>query len=265
MNSCLSQTELMIRFSTTSFICLLTAGCSGIEMRDLVTPRPVPAQSCVVVGFLGGRGRWDDETREVRRAALRLRSPERSIHVETFENRRRDVAERFVIEALDRDGSGEVEPNELRSSRLVVYGLSFGGAAVVKFARQLEPRGIPVALTVQIDSVGRGDGRIPSNVEQALNLYQDNGWLIRGEHPVRADAPERTRLLGNVRFDYNQPPGSEISLEGVPWWALVFRVAHARMTRDPAVWSLVEQTVRGACAGEELSPFEVSQPPQGRD
>lgn len=242
-------------------ITVLATSCSGIEIHDLTAPRPAPSQSCVVVGFLGGRGRWDDDTREVRRTALRLRDPGRRVFVETFENRSRDVAERYVLEALDRNGSGSVEPNEAGSSRLVIYGLSFGGAAVMKFARRLQVRRVPVTLTVQIDSAGLGDGRVPANVKQTLNLYQDNGWLIRGEHPVRADEPEHTKVLGNVRFDYNRPPGSDISLEHVPWWSLVFRVAHARMSRDPAVWSLVERVVRGACAGEALDA--IVSPPVG--
>ena len=35
----------------------------------------------------------------------------------------------------------------------------------------------------------RGDGSIPTNVRAALNLYQDNGAVIRGERPIRAEDP----------------------------------------------------------------------------
>lgn len=231
-------------------IALPSSSCTRIQYQDLTVVRPVPASSCVVVGFLGGRGRWDDETREVRRLALRLRDSAPRVHVETFDNRSRSVAERFVVEALDRDRNGSLDEREATASRVVVYGLSFGGAAVVKFARQLDELRIPVALTVQVDSVGIGDGRIPANVEHALNLYQDNGWLIAGEHPIQAENPDLTRVLRNIRFDYNRPPGSEISLNGLPWWSLVFRIAHARMSRDPRVWSRVETAIRQGCAKE---------------
>jgi thioesterase domain-containing protein len=68
-----------------------------------------------------------------------------------------------------------------------LYGQSFGGAAVVKLARQLDKLGVPVLLTVQIDSVGRGDARIPPNVARAASLFQRNGVLISGEAPIVAE------------------------------------------------------------------------------
>jgi hypothetical protein len=217
----------------------LLAACSGITLAEIGTPLPVPDASCVVVGFLGGRDRWEDDRKGVRQLALRLADPSSDTYAETFENRRRSVALDFVVSA--RRG---------RSIRLVVYGQSFGGAAVLKFARELEERAIPVDLTVQIDSVGRGDGRIPPNVRYAANFYQDDGWVIEGEHPVEAEDPIRTEVLGNWRLDYDSSPGKDVSLAGVPWYKRIFRVAHARMDRDPRVWSSVERLVRAACSGE---------------
>ncbi|MGH9364452.1 MAG: hypothetical protein ACRD1B_04190, partial [Thermoanaerobaculia bacterium] len=180
----------------------------------------------------------------VRRLALDLRVGERNIFAETFENRRRDVAEEFLREVL---GPGASQP------RLVVYGQSFGGAAVLKFARSLERRSIEVALTVQIDSVGRGDGLVPPNVRFAVNLYQSDGWFLRGEQPIRAEDLGKTVILGNRQFHYNQPPGSEIDVADVPWWKLIFRIPHARMDRDPRVWDLAGRAIRAACAGDDLA------------
>ncbi|MGH9337646.1 MAG: hypothetical protein ACRD21_28175, partial [Vicinamibacteria bacterium] len=182
------------------------------------TPRPIPRGACLVIGFLGGRDAWDDETKGVRRLALDLRRT--GIFAETFENRRRQVAVELAREALDGEGNAR---------RLVVYGQSFGGAAVVKFARELQA---PIDLTIQIDSVGKDDGVLPGNVRSAANLYQANGWFIEGEHPIVASDPAKTRILGNWRFDYSKPPGSDISLADVPWWKLAFRIPHARMDRD---------------------------------
>lgn len=231
--------------SGSALVLALLAGCSPIVLSDVQTPRPAPEGSCLIVGFLGGRDRWDDDTKGVRQLALRLSDPASGLYAETFENRRRGVALDFVRQAV----AG-------RSLPLVVYGQSFGGAAVVKFARQLEAESIPIVLTVQIDSVGRSDGLVPPNVRYAANLYQNNGRFIRGQHPVQAEDPSRTTLLGNARFDYDSKPGSDVSLEAVPWFKRLLRVAHARMDRDPRVWSLVERLVRAACSGEELSPFE---------
>ena len=224
----------------------LAAGCGGVRIQDLSAKPPLPDGACVVVGFLGGRDRWNDEDKGVRRLALALRDLGRNIFAETFENRRREVAEEFVREAMGGGDSGQ---------RLVVYGQSFGGAAVVKFARSLEKLSIPVTLTVQIDSVGRGDDRVPANVRYALNLFQSDGWFIRGEQPIRAEDLEKTVILGNERFEYDRPPGSTIDVADVPWWKLVFRIPHARMDRDERVWDLAGRAIRAACAGEDLALF----------
>ncbi len=93
---------------------------------------------------------------------------------------------------------------------------------------------------------------IPPNVRHALNLYQDSGLVLEGEHPIEAEDPSRTRLLGNWHFDYNGPPGSTISVDGLPPWKLFLRVAHAKMDRDPRVWESVGAMLTGACEGQDL-------------
>jgi hypothetical protein len=230
---------------STALLLLFFSGCGGVNLHDLVTRPPLPEGSCVVVGFLGGRSRWDDESQGVRRLALALRDPGKQIFVETFENQRRDVAEEFVL-GLFRKGAPP--------PRLVVYGMSFGGAAVVKFARMLEKHSIEIDLTVQLDSVGRGDELVPGNVRYALNFFQSDGWFIRGEEPIRAEAPESTVVLGNRRFHYDRPPGSEIDISDVPWWKLAFRIPHARMDRDERVWTVAGDAIRSACGGDTMVP-----------
>lgn len=222
-----------------------TAGrlyAQGLE--DLATKTPLASGDCLIIGFMGGRDRWNDDRRAVRKLALKLRAMNRQdVHVETIENRKRSVAIHFVRKALNRNQDGELDDEERRSARLILYGHSFGGAAVVKFARQLKKMDLPVLLTVQVDSVGRGDAVIPANVRQAANLYQRNGWVIRGEPKIRAEDPERTTILGNFRFDYSK---KKIDLAGVPWHKKIFRTAHARMEHDPEVWAKVEELIRGA-------------------
>jgi hypothetical protein len=203
----------------------------------------------VIVGFLGGRDAWNDGVKGVRQVALRLRDPTRHLYAETFENKSRDVAEAFVTEAFD--GVDDKSDRPI----LIVYGQSFGGAATVKFANQLEKRGRPIHLTLQIDSVGRGDGELPPNVQFAANLYQANGRFIKGENPIRSSDPARTRILGNWVFDYDHPPGSEISIDDLPWWKTIFRAAHAKMDRDGRVWNIVEVLIRAGCRGDDLEQF----------
>lgn len=231
---------------------VLAITCRSARLADLEAPQPVPPGSCVVIGFLGGRDRWDDATKGVRRLAIALRDGDRRIYAETFENRRVDLALDFVRRALDADGDGSVEPMEADRARLVVYGQSLGGWATVVFARLLAGQDIPIRLTIQMDSVGPNDGRIPPNVRDAANFYQDEGRIIAGENPIVAADPSRTRVLGNWELDYDRSPGSVIRIDDLPWHKTIFRADHARMDRDPRVWAGAERLIQGACEGEDL-------------
>ncbi|MBI4461192.1 MAG: hypothetical protein HY648_14185, partial [Acidobacteria bacterium] len=131
-------------------------------------------------------------------------------------------------------------------ARLILYGQSFGGAAVVKVAQELKRMNTPVLLTVQVDSVGLNDARIPPNVACAANLFQRDGILIQGEPEILAEDAARTRIIGNFRYDYGD---REFDLSEFPWWKKVFRVAHLKMEVDPAVWTKVEEMIVGAVGG----------------
>ena len=211
------------------------------QFQHFTAPRPLQPGHTLVLGFMGGRDSWRNTEVGVGRTARWLRQKAISgVHVETVENLKRDLALRLVRACLDSNGDGRLQPKERLGARIILYGQSFGGAAVVKFARQLDRLGIPVLLTVQVDSVGRGDGLIPPNVRAAANLYQDNVRLIRGEAPIRAADSGRTRILGNFRFDYSN---LDIDLSHLRWYKKIGRRAHAKMDRDPAVWRKVEELI----------------------
>ena len=159
------------------------------------------------------------------------------MHVETVENKKRDLALQLIHNAFDRNRDGQLDDLERISVRLILYGKSFGGAAVVKLARQLQALHIPIRLTVQIDSVGRNDSIIPSNVALAANLFQRNGLIIKGEPEIRPEDPQKTNIIGNLEFDYDR---KKIDLSGVPWFKKLFRTAHSKMNVDPDVWAKVE-------------------------
>lgn len=220
------------------------ASCTPLpaqQFQHFTAPRPMQPGHTLVLGFMGGRDSWRNTEVGVGRTARWLRRKAMpGVHVETVENTRRDLALRLVRACLDGNGDGRLQPEERQRARIVLYGQSFGGAAVVKFARQLDRLGVPVLLTIQVDSVGRGDGLIPPNVRAAANLYQDNGRLIRGEAPIRAADSGRTRILGNFRFDYSN---LDIDLSHLRWYKKIGRRAHAKMDRDPAVWRKVEELI----------------------
>jgi hypothetical protein len=238
--------------STASVAALLAIGCATVEFDDLSTPMPVPSGSCVTIGFLGGLDRWNDASKAARSLALELRDPAGRGYAETFENRRIDVALAFVQRALDSDGDGALTAAERGRARWVVYGQSLGGGSAVGLAWRLESLGVPVELLVLLDSVSWFDEPIPPNVRLAAALYQDDGWVIRGESDPRLADPRRTQRILE-EFDYDRPPGSTISLRGLPWTKLVLRVAHSRMDRDPRVWERARHLARAACEGPGIA------------
>ncbi|HEX2492035.1 MAG TPA: hypothetical protein VHR27_21700 [Blastocatellia bacterium] len=213
----------------------------GQRYHHFTTPTPLEENKILILGFLGGREPWNNPHRNVRKLALKLRAqyPD-TTRVETVENKKRNLALELIRRAFDRNHDGQLDAQERANVRLIIYGQSFGGAAVVKLARELERMGAPVLLTVQVDSVGRGDRIIPANVARAANLFQRNGLFIRGEPEVRAQDPSRTVIIGNFEFDYRN---KKIDLSEESRMKRLFRVAHTKMDFDPAVWSLVEELI----------------------
>ena len=227
---------------------LLLASCNaclwrGQRYRHFITPTPLQQNEILILGFMGGREPWNNDKRGVRRLALKLRSMySPDIRVETVENKKRKLAIELILNAFDGNRDGKLDEQEVASVRLILYGQSFGGAAVVKLARQLKWMGVPVLLTVQVDSVVRDDGVIPPNVLRAANLFQDNGF-IRGEPEIRAENPAKTTIIGNFKFDYEN---KKIDISKVSWGKKVFRVAHTKMEYDPEVWAKVEELIGDA-------------------
>jgi hypothetical protein len=216
------------------------SGCQarGQRYSDIQIPTPISPKGTLIIGFMGGRDSWRDQGVGVGRLAAKLRKSElNGVHIETVENLKRSLALRFVKNSLDRDGNGQLDDSERSSARIILYGQSFGGAAVVKFARQLNEIGVPVLLTVQIDSVGRGDEIIPANVRTAANFYQNNGKIIRGANNIRAADPNRTTILFNRRIDYRN---RHVQVRKLPWYKKAFRSDHVKMDSDPEVWQDVE-------------------------
>ena len=233
---------LIVLLTTLGF--LMDGGVArvrGQHYEQFITRTPLPEGNTLVIGFLGGREHWNNERLNGRRLALKLRALNLpGVHVETAENMRRDVVLELVRNAFDRNRDGMLDAQERSHVRLIIYGQSFGGAAVVKLANQLHEMEVPVLLTVQVDSVGLNDGTIPSNVARAANLYQANGLVIRGQPEIHAADAMKTIILGNWRYDYSH---KEIDLSLVPWYRKAFRTAHIKMDNDPEVWARVESLI----------------------
>ena len=243
-------TQLQARRLTAAFalVGVFVLSLPSQTWEDFRTPTPISPDKTLVIGFLGGRERWDNDERSPRKLALKLRSRQiPGLHVETLANRKRPLAVTLIERAFDRNRDGVLDPTEGASARIVIYGLSFGGAAAVKLARDLSERNIPVLLTIQIDSVGRDDALIPPNVRRAANFYQTDGLVIRGEGPIRAEDPSRTTIIADCRMDYSK---RKIDISHVNWFKKLGRVAHSYISYDPQVWTGVEKLILGEASRE---------------
>jgi hypothetical protein len=234
---------------------LIVLACLARAQRysDFTTPRPLPPGSVLVIGFLGGIEHWNSEGRPVNRLAAELRERKiPGVYVETVEHKHRDLAKRLVLEAFDRNGDGKLDEQECAAARLILYGHSMGGASVVKLARELGNLGVPVLLTVQLDSIGRGDRDIPVNVARAANFYQRNGSpFLRGQPEIRADDPARTTILGNFKYDYRK---RNVDLSGVNPIERATGGSHTKMEFDPEVWQRVESLILKEIEEQPLKP-----------
>jgi len=143
---------------------------------------------------------------------------------------------------LDTDHSGTLSAAEKLNARIILYGHSWGASEAVAIARTLGKDGVPVLLTIQVDSVSKGndDRFIPANVAQAINFYQLDG-LLHGRRQILAMDPLRTQILGNFRFDYKNNP---VNCNGYPWYAQIFMKPHIEIESDPRVWGQVESLIR---------------------
>lgn len=206
-------------------------------------------QNVIIVGFVGGFVKASNTNHPEVWFAGYLRDhycP--NVHADVFANHQGKTALREVLRLLDRDRDGVVTPAEKQQAAIVIYGHSWGGSQTVALARQLDRWGIPVRLTVQIDSVdklGQHDSVIPPNVENAISFYQSRGPL-HGKPKIRAADPARTKILGNVQMSYEH---RRIDCTNYPWFARTFNKPHHEIENDPLVWervaSLIDSTLSG--------------------
>jgi hypothetical protein len=200
--------------------------------------------SAIVIGFVGGYVHHDDRVHSEVQLAEHLRQDFPSgVAVEMFENHRGKEAYQRVLDLLDTDRDGNLSLTEKQSARIIIYGHSWGASETVNLARQLQKDGIPVLLTIQVDSItkaGQNDALIPANVAQAVNFYQPKG-LFHGTPAIHSADPAHTRILGNFRTDYTDNP---LRCGQYPWFSRTFMKTHIQIECDPAIWNQVESLVR---------------------
>jgi hypothetical protein len=198
----------------------------------------------LVIGFVGGFIQHDNLVHSEVQLAARLRKAYPSgVDVETFESYHGEYARTKIQSVLDTNHDGALTPSEKQNARIILYGHSWGASEAIAVARELEKDGVPVRLTIQIDSVSKfhqNDAVIPANVAEAANFYQADGF-VHGQTVIRAADPARTKIIGNFKFSYKASP---YTCNEYPWYDRIFVKAHTQIECDPNVWKQAEDLIR---------------------
>jgi hypothetical protein len=216
----------------------------------------------VVVGFNGGREGPDSNVSGLVRLRRQIESSMAgSEHVValTYNNRdwsraAHDVA--AYVEALE--GPASLPPAAVAEPIIVVFGHSWGGGAITKFARELGTRDLAVALAVYVDAFSLRNPRVPGNVRYAVNLYQRSGILrgfpLRGKSKLVLEDPAATTVLANLQI---RPQTDRY----FGWhWNLVqplFYLHHHRMGHDIRLHRYLLSLIETVDRTDALSPSEA--------
>lgn len=213
---------------------------------DFATPLPVKPGETLVLGIVGGWERWDNPGRCIRRTAIAIKRRElKGVWVESVENHKLDLAERLIREAFDFNRDGKLGEEEAKQARLVLFGQSLGGRAVLRLARSLHTWGVPVRLVVVVDGYGKDSYTVPPNVRAAANWFQRNHLFINGAPELRAEDPSRTRILFNRRLSYKGRE-REFQIDEQSRMQTLFMGEHLVMEFDMPLWREVEEMVISA-------------------
>src|SRR5579864_4043916 len=114
----------------------------------------IALSNVIVIGFVGGFVRHDDIRHpEVEFAGLLRERYPSVVHAEVFSNHDGKKAERRVLQLLDTNSDCVLTAGEKEHASVIIYGHSWGGSQAVTLARHLGRQGVPVLLTIQVDSV----------------------------------------------------------------------------------------------------------------
>ncbi len=176
---------------------------------------------------------------------LKLRA-QNGVFAESLSNHNQKTALKFILRALDTNRDGKLDITERARARIILLGQSWGGAATIDVARELDRLGVQVLLTAQVDSVGLRDQVVPRNVRAAVNFYQRDPLTIEGRNEIRAADSSKTAILGNFEETYVRHPIDARNASNSSWARSTFGGSHARLELDPAIWNSVEQYISEA-------------------
>ncbi len=251
---------VLTRFRFAVIVLVFSITGPLLAAEGSIVEQPAVPPPYIVVGFVGGFVRHNNPHQGpvIFAQQARRKLPKNSF-IRVFENRHRKDAYRTILRLLDVDNDGVLSHLEKTNAHIILFGHSWGASAVVLLARELDRVGVPVLLTVQVDSVAKPwqhDDVIPDNVEAAVNFYQPHGF-VHGRSEIRAEDQSKTEIIGNYRFDYQQAP---IQCQGTSWFDRAFMGDHMKSECDPRIWSHVDNLVRQRIVPQPRPIATVSRP-----
>ncbi len=257
---------IALAFALTAMAVVLPDTAHG-QRATLPETHSATAESAVpnviIIGFVGGFVSPDDTKHPEVQFAAYLRDRYPSIHVDVFGNHHGRKALNQVVRLLDTDHDGALTSIEKERATIIIYGHSWGASEGVALARELGKMGIPVALTIQVDTItkpGHKATAISPNVASAINFYQTGGPLHGRQEIVAAD-PEHTEIIGNIRMTYEDRP---INCDNYSWYARTLNKPHHEIENDLRIWdeaaSLINANLPGVASTAQTpspsrSPF----------
>jgi len=224
-----------------SFVHPVAAPAQFLHHTEFTTPTPLSSGSTLILGFLGAGKGSGDQNRPAIQLAERLRALEiPAVYIDTAPHDSSGQALKFIEAATRRDEKGRCPVQGCSEIQLLLYGRGEGGVAVIKLAHDLKLLGLPIALAVQVDTAGKSDGVIPSNVARAANLFHAAAAEKGGSTRIRAEDPAKTHILANLLFSSD---GKWVDLPESVSPSPQPRARSAQFDSDPQVWNRVEDYI----------------------
>jgi len=220
-----------------------TASQSLVQTRSEVQIAATHSADCKIlyVGIVGGL-----ETSGNRRSGLvqirnALRGPAYGdVCAKTFSPYDWMAGRRWILKHFPTHG-GAMTADELKQGpRVILVGHSLGGWGVLSVARGLDRKGIPVELSIQVDSVGITDRTVPKNVKAAAIFHARDILMFMTTKKIKAQDASQTTIVENIR---------------------VKGAGHESITRDARIRELVLRMVDSLRASPPLAdvrPLESS-------
>jgi hypothetical protein len=183
----------------------------------------VPSCTIIYAGFVGAMETSGHKSSGVVQLRNILRGPGYSdVCAESFLPVAWKSCRDWILSRFSRRRVPLTEAENTESPHIILVGHSTGGWAMIKVARELRDKGIPVELTVQLDSVGFTDRTVPNNVKYSAIFHARDMLMFLTTKNIRLEDPLHTKLIANV---------------------VVRNASHLSITRDPRIRDLVLSTV----------------------